>query len=78
MILEVAAIRASPSDGDAFERAVKPGIQTAISEANGCQRSPLRRSIESPGRQLVLIARATIENQFVSICSKRSMLQISG
>lgn len=62
MILEVADIRVEPERANAFEQAVHEGIATVIAKSQGYERYELRRGIESPGRYLLLIHWATLED----------------
>lgn len=65
MILEHADIRIDPSRSAAFEEAIQRGLKTVIGQAKGFIGSEVRRSIESPGRYLLLIRWETLENHTV-------------
>lgn len=61
MILEVADIRIKAGQQTAFEAAVRRGIDTVISKADGFQGVEIRKGVESPERYLVLIRWRTLE-----------------
>lgn len=58
MILEHADIRIHPEQASAFEEAIARGVQTVIAHAQGFQGYKVNRSIETPGRYLLMIKRA--------------------
>lgn len=62
MILEHADIRIDPARAADFEAAILRGVQTVIASATGFQGCQVRRSIETPGRYLLLISWATLED----------------
>ena len=65
MILEQADIRIDPSKSAAFEEAILRGVNTVIAQAKGFKGFQVQRSIESPGRYLLLIQWDTLENHTV-------------
>ncbi len=65
MILEQADIRIDPSKSAAFEEAILRGVNTVIGQAKGFKGFQVQRSIESPGRYLLLIQWETLENHTV-------------
>ena len=65
MILEHADIRIDPSKASAFEEAIQRGASTVIGKAKGFRGYQVQRSIESPGRYLLLIQWDTLENHTV-------------
>ncbi|MDR7096285.1 antibiotic biosynthesis monooxygenase family protein [Hydrogenophaga laconesensis] len=65
MILEHADIRIDPSNASAFEEAIQRGASTVIGKAKGFRGYQVQRSIESPGRYLLLIQWDTLENHTV-------------
>lgn len=65
MILEHADIRIDPSKASAFEEAIQRGARTVIGKAKGFKGFQVQRSIESPGRYLLLIQWDTLENHTV-------------
>lgn len=65
MILEVADLRIDPARHEAFEHAVRQGIDSAISQAKGFRGHELRRCIESPERYLLLLTWDTLEDHTV-------------
>jgi heme-degrading monooxygenase HmoA len=65
VILEVADIRIRPGEQAAFEAAIRHGLDTVASKAQGFQRANVRRSIESPERYLLQIEWDTLEDHTV-------------
>lgn len=65
MILEHADIRIDPSNASAFEEAILRGVTTVISHAKGFRGYKVNRSIESPGRYLLMIYWDTLEDHTV-------------
>lgn len=62
MILEHADIRIDPSQAAAFEAAIVRGVTTVIAKAKGFQGYQVQRSVESPGRYLLMIRWATLQD----------------
>ena len=65
MILEHADIRIDPSKASAFEEAILRGVTTVIAHAKGFKGYKVNRSIESPGRYLLMIYWDTLEDHTV-------------
>jgi heme-degrading monooxygenase HmoA len=65
MILEHADIRIDPARAADFEAAILQGVQTVISQAKGFKGFKVNRSIESPGRYLLMIYWNTLEDHTV-------------
>ena len=65
MILEHADIRIDPARAADFEAAILHGVQTVISPAKGFRGFKVNRSIESPGRYLLMIYWDTMEDHTV-------------
>ena len=65
MILEHADIRIDPAQADAFEEAIQRGASTVIAHAQGFQGFKVNRSIESPGRYILMIYWDTLEDHTV-------------
>jgi heme-degrading monooxygenase HmoA len=65
MILEHADIRIDPAKTSAFEEAITRGARTVISNAKGFQGFKVNRSIESPGRYILMIYWDTLEDHTV-------------
>ena len=65
MILEHADIRIDPANAAAFEEAIERGLDTVIAKARGYQGAKVNRSIESPGRYIVTICWATLDDHMV-------------
>jgi heme-degrading monooxygenase HmoA len=65
MILEHADIRIDPAQAAAFEEAIGRGASTVISRAKGFQGYKVNRSIESPGRYILMIYWDTLEDHTV-------------
>ncbi len=62
MILEIAEIRIKPGSQDAFDAAIRTGVETVISKAKGFQGYKVFKGIESPERYVLQISWATLEN----------------
>ena len=65
MILEHADIRIDPAWATEFEAAILRGVTTVIAQAKGFQGFKVNRSIESPGRYILNIYWATLEDHTV-------------
>jgi heme-degrading monooxygenase HmoA len=65
MILEHADIRIDPAKSSAFEEAIVRGVTTVIAHARGFKGYKVNRSIESPGRYLLMIYWETLEDHTV-------------
>ncbi|MGM9425857.1 antibiotic biosynthesis monooxygenase family protein [Hydrogenophaga sp. MI9] len=65
MILEHADIRIDPARAADFEAAILRGVTTVIAQAKGFQGFKVNRSIESPGRYILNIYWATLEDHTV-------------
>ena len=65
MILEVADIRIDPARGAEFDAAIRHGIETVIAQAEGFSGYKVNKSLESPGRYLLMIYWATLEDHTV-------------
>ncbi|MFP5467741.1 MAG: antibiotic biosynthesis monooxygenase family protein [Gammaproteobacteria bacterium] len=65
MILEHADIRIDPARAADFEAAILHGVQTVIAQADGFRGFKVNRSIESPGRYLLMIYWDTLEDHTV-------------
>lgn len=66
MILEHADIRIDPARAAEFEVAILHGVNTVIAQARGFQGFKVNRSIESPGRYILNIYWATLEDHTVA------------
>lgn len=62
MIYEVADIRVAPEQHKAFEEAIQRGVTTVIAKSRGFIDHTIKRSIESPGRYLLVIRWESLEN----------------
>ena len=65
MILEHADIRIDPARAAEFEEAILRGASTVIAHAKGFRGYKVNRSIESPGRYLLMIYWDTLEDHTV-------------
>ncbi|MBD3893455.1 antibiotic biosynthesis monooxygenase family protein [Hydrogenophaga sp.] len=65
MILEHADIRIDPAQASAFEAAISHGAASVIAQAKGFHGYKIKRSIESPGRYLLLIYWDTLQDHTV-------------
>jgi len=62
MIDEVADIRVAPEQSADFEKAIVHGVNTVIAQAKGFLGYQIKRSLESPGRYLLVVRWQTLEN----------------
>jgi heme-degrading monooxygenase HmoA len=65
MILEHADIRIDPAQAADFEAAIERGARTVIARAQGFRGYKVNRSIESPGRYILMIYWDTLEDHTV-------------
>lgn len=65
MILEHADIHIDPARAAAFEADIVRGVSTVISQAKGFQGYKINRSIETPGRYLLMIYWDSLEDHTV-------------
>jgi heme-degrading monooxygenase HmoA len=65
MILEHADIRIDPARTAEFEEAILRGASSVIAQARGFKGFKVNRSIESPGRYILMIYWDTLENHTV-------------
>jgi heme-degrading monooxygenase HmoA len=65
MILEHADIRVDPARAAEFESAIVRGASTVIAHATGFKGYKVNRSIESPGRYILMIYWQTLEDHTV-------------
>ena len=65
MILEHADIRIDPARAAEFEAAILRGARTVIAQAKGFKGYKVNRSMESPGRYILMIYWDTLEDHTV-------------
>lgn len=65
MILEHADIRIDPARAADFEAAIERGARTVITGAKGFRGFKVNRSLESPGRYILMIYWDTLEDHTV-------------
>ncbi len=65
MVLEHADIRIPPGQNAAFDAAIRLGVETVISQAQGFLGYQVHKGIESSDRYLLTIRWATLENHTV-------------
>ncbi len=75
MILEVADIRIQPGRQDAFDEAIRRGVEDVISKAKGFRGFKVNKGIESPERYLLMIFWATLENHTVDFRGSEAFTQ---
>lgn len=75
MILEHADIRIDPSQASAFEETILRGVNTVIAHAKGFKGFKVNRSIESPGRYLLMIYWDTLEDHTVGFRGSAAFAQ---
>ena len=69
MILEIADIRIAPGRNDAFDAAIKHGIESVIARAEGYRSHRVVKGIESPERYVLMIWWQTLEDHTVKFRS---------
>jgi heme-degrading monooxygenase HmoA len=62
MILEVADIRIDPARQAEFDEAIVRGLTTVVAQARGFRGYKVNKSLESPGRVLLMIYWDTLED----------------
>jgi heme-degrading monooxygenase HmoA len=65
MILELADIRIHPGKQAEFDVAIRLGVDTVISKAQGFRGYKVNRGVETPERYLLMIYWETLENHTV-------------
>lgn len=65
MILEIADLRVDDQRAAEFEAALQQGVETVIAHSVGFKGYKLNRSIESPGRYVLMIFWQTLEDHTV-------------
>ena len=65
MILEIADIRIEPGRNEAFEAAIRHGLATVVSAAEGYHAHQVQHGIESPERYVLMIWWQTLESHTV-------------
>ena len=65
MILEIADLRVEAAQSTAFEAALQRGVETVIAHSAGFKVYKLNRSMESPGRYVLMIFWQTLEDHTV-------------
>ncbi len=66
MILELADIRIHPGHNAAFEQAIRQGLDTVISRAQGFKGAKVNRGVESPERYVLQVFWDTLEDHTVA------------
>jgi heme-degrading monooxygenase HmoA len=75
MILEHADIRIDPTRAAEFEAAITHGASTVIAQAKGFRGFKVNRSIESPGRYILMIYWDSLEDHTVGFRQSESFAQ---
>lgn len=75
MILEHADIRIDPARAAEFEAAILHGVQTVIAQAKGFGGYKVNRSLETPGRYLLMIYWETLEDHTVGFRGSEAFTQ---
>ena len=65
MILELADIRIHPEQQAAFDEAIRRGLDTVISKAEGFRGYKVNKGIESPERYVLMVFWDTLESHTV-------------
>ena len=66
MILEIADIRIHPGQQAAFEEAIRRGLSTVVSRAQGFKGGKVNRGVENPERYILQIFWETLEDHTVA------------
>ncbi|RYF43224.1 MAG: antibiotic biosynthesis monooxygenase [Comamonadaceae bacterium] len=66
MVLEIADIRVAPEQQADFEEAIQRAIKTVLSQARGAGNHKVSRCMETPGRYVLQIEWATLEDHTVA------------
>lgn len=75
MILEHADIRIDPARAAEFEAAILRGVRTVIAQAKGFRGYKVNRSLETPGRYLLMIYWETLEDHTVGFRGSEAFTQ---
>ena len=75
MILEHADISIDPARAAEFEAAIAQGVNQVIHQAKGFQGYKVNRSIESPGRYILMIYWDTLEDHTVAFRGSEAFTQ---
>jgi heme-degrading monooxygenase HmoA len=75
MILELADIRIQPSQQNAFDAAIRHGVETVIAPSPGFLGYAVHRGIETPERYLLTIRWATLEDHTVGFRASPAFAQ---
>ena len=62
MIVEVADFRVDPTNHEAFGQALRHGVQSVLSKAQGYRAHSILACIESPGRYVLTVHWQTLED----------------
>jgi heme-degrading monooxygenase HmoA len=66
MILEIADIRIQPGKQAEFDAAIRHGVESVASKAQGFRGYKVQRGVESPDRYILMIYWNTLEDHTVS------------
>jgi len=66
MVLEIAEIRVDPAKTAEFDEAIQRALTTVAEQAKGMEGYSVHKCIESPGRYVLQIRWATLEDHTVS------------
>jgi hypothetical protein len=77
MILEHADLRIDPARAADFEAAIEQGVTTVIAHAQGFRGYKVNRSMESPGRYLLMIYWDTLEDHTVGFPPVRGLCAVA-
>lgn len=65
MVVEIAEFRVHPNDHEKFGVALRSGVDSILAKAHGYQSHRILAGIESPGRYLLMVEWASIEDHMV-------------
>lgn len=78
MIYEIADIRITPGQQEAFEKAIHHGVSSVIAKAKGFIDYKVKHGIESPERYLLIIQWETLENHTIDFRESDAFTQWRG
>lgn len=65
MIVEIADFRVDPQNHDAFGQALRQGVQSVLSKAQGYMAHSILACMETPGRYVLTVHWQTLEDHMV-------------
>lgn len=75
MILEVVELFIQPGTAEAFDAAIRMGVETVIAKSHGFLRYEIQKGIETPERYLLMIEWETVEDHTVGFRGSEAFTQ---